>query len=172
MQPTWTFFCRNSRNKKNASGLQSFNFFNQIFAKQKQTASTEGPKFHLWVTHVNFINQLKVFKMFFQEPTKVFEVKFHIKFVCWSELTGPWNYMNECNQLERFLQKFAKQKNHKTTEVPKFHLCVTHVNFTNQLKVFKMSFQQPSKVFKVKFHINFVWWRELTGPWYKAKKKK
>ena len=71
--------------------IKNSNFSLQKFANQKkQTQVLKVQKVYLWVTHVNctITNQLKLFKMFFQQPTKVFEVKFHMKFGRRKELIG------------------------------------------------------------------------------------
>ena len=46
---------------------------------------------HLRVNYVNIINKLKNFKTPTQQPTKVFELRFHINLarVWWRKLTGP-----------------------------------------------------------------------------------
>ena len=49
--------------------LESFQEFEE---EPKKEPSTQTKKFHLWVKHVNFINQLKGFKISTQEPTKLF----------------------------------------------------------------------------------------------------
>jgi len=79
-----------------ATNLKFFIDFSTNLRKAKKTSTDEmylrtSPelissvikikKIHLWVNYVNFINNLKNFKTPTQQPTKVFELRFHIALV-------------------------------------------------------------------------------------------